>query len=234
MLKSLALLLTLLAAGAGVGLSEERHVVMILIDGLPATCSTIPRHPRPSSGAWRAGVSRRRGHAGLGPVGHLAEPDEPRHGESRRSARRPLQRQDSNDAGRGSWSSTSPRGPSRNSVRVPPMLFDVLKRAGQTSAAINWPCTRGSTSIDDNFPDVRAHSPIPPNGSRTNWSAKGCSNDSSRGMMSVQDEIWTEAACEVIRTRMPRFLALHLNNVDSTHHRYGPRSTPGLCGARAE
>src|SRR5262249_45105813 len=38
-------------------------------------------------------------------------------------------------------------------VRVP-LLFDILKRAGQTSAAINWPCTRGSTSIDDNFPDV--------------------------------------------------------------------------------
>ena len=38
-------------------------------------------------------------------------------------------------------------------VRVP-LLFDVLKGAGLTSAAINWPCTRGSTSIADNFPDV--------------------------------------------------------------------------------
>ena len=38
-------------------------------------------------------------------------------------------------------------------VRIP-LLFDILKRAGQSSAAINWPCTRGSTSIDDNFPDV--------------------------------------------------------------------------------
>jgi predicted AlkP superfamily pyrophosphatase or phosphodiesterase len=28
---------------------------------------------------------------------------------------------------------------------------------------------------------------------------------------------------------MPRLLALHLNNVDSTHHRYGPRSTPGYA-----
>src|SRR5262249_38557635 len=42
-----------------------------------------------------------------------------------------------------------------------------------------------------------------------------------------KDEIWTEAACRIIRGRMPRLLALHLNNVDSAHHRYGPGSAPG-------
>jgi hypothetical protein len=30
----------------------------------------------------------------------------------------------------------------------------------------------------------------------------------------VQDEIWTEAACEIIRDRMPRFLALHRRPTD--------------------
>jgi len=38
-------------------------------------------------------------------------------------------------------------------VRVP-LLFDLLKEAGKSSAAINWPCTRGSKSAADNFPDV--------------------------------------------------------------------------------
>jgi predicted AlkP superfamily pyrophosphatase or phosphodiesterase len=28
---------------------------------------------------------------------------------------------------------------------------------------------------------------------------------------------------------MPRFLALHLNNVDAAHHRYGPKSAPGYA-----
>ncbi len=32
---------------------------------------------------------------------------------------------------------------------------------------------------------------------------------------------------------MPRFLALHLNNVDTVHHRYGPKSPPGYAAAAA-
>ena len=32
---------------------------------------------------------------------------------------------------------------------------------------------------------------------------------------------------------MPRFLALHLNNVDTVHHRYGPKSAAGYAAAAA-
>jgi hypothetical protein len=35
----------------------------------------------------------------------------------------------------------------------------------------------------------------------------------------------------VIKDRMQRFLALHLNNVDAAHHRYGPRSAPAYAAA---
>jgi predicted AlkP superfamily pyrophosphatase or phosphodiesterase len=35
----------------------------------------------------------------------------------------------------------------------------------------------------------------------------------------------------VICDRMPSFLALHLNNVDAAHHRYGPKSGPGYTAA---
>src|SRR2546429_5286203 len=35
-----------------------------------------------------------------------------------------------------------------------PTLYDQLHHAGCRTAGINWPCTRGATNLDDNFPDV--------------------------------------------------------------------------------
>ena len=119
-------------------------------------------------------------------------------------------------------------GTQQELVRVP-LLFDVLKQAGQTSAAINWPCTRGSTSIDDNFPDVPGALAYTTPRLKEELARKGLLRRFEGGNDVVQDEIWTEAACQIIRDRMPRFLALHLNNVDAAHHRYGPRSAPGYA-----
>ena len=132
----------------------------------------------------------------------------------------------SSGADRVNWSSTSLQEPSRSSCEFP-YYFDVLKQCGQTSAAINWPCTRGSSSIDDNFPDVPGALAYTTQRLKDELSQKGLLDRFEKGNDGVQDEIWTEAACEVIRSRMPRFLALHFNNVDAAHHRYGPRSAPG-------
>src|SRR5262249_22148671 len=35
-----------------------------------------------------------------------------------------------------------------------PTVFDLLHKAGLRTAAIDWPCTRNSPSLDVNFPDV--------------------------------------------------------------------------------
>ena len=47
----------------------------------------------------------------------------------------------------------------------------------------------------------------------------------------VRDEVWTEAACRTIRERRPRPLALHLLNLDSIHHGYGPQTPPRYTAA---
>jgi predicted AlkP superfamily pyrophosphatase or phosphodiesterase len=117
-------------------------------------------------------------------------------------------------------------------VRVP-LLFDVLKEAGHRSAAINWPCTRGSKSIDDNFPDVPGPLAHTTPRLKDELTRMGLIERFKWGNDMVQDEIWTEAACHVIKDRMPRFLALHLNNVDTVHHRYGPKSAAGYAAAAA-
>ncbi len=219
-----------LAAGLGWARADDRHVVMILIDGLPAYLLDDPQASLPViRGLANEGVAAEGGMRVSDPsmtwpnqtslvTGSHAD----RHGVLFNGG---LERR-----GPGQLVEYFASRTQQELVRIP-MLFDVLKQAGQTSAAINWPCTRGSTSIDDNFPDVPGALAYTTPRLKDELSKKGLLRRFEKGNDIVQDEIWTEAACEVIRSRMPRFLALHLNSVDSAHHRYGPRSNPGYAAA---
>jgi predicted AlkP superfamily pyrophosphatase or phosphodiesterase len=115
-------------------------------------------------------------------------------------------------------------------VRKVPLLFDVLKKSGLSSAAINWPCTAGSSSIDDNFPDVPNELRYTTPRLKDELKEAGVLQRFDDGAV-ARDEVWTEATCQVIRRRKPSFLALHLLILDSTHHRYGPKSMPGYTAA---
>jgi predicted AlkP superfamily pyrophosphatase or phosphodiesterase len=230
MLKSLAWVVLFLAVAADTAVAAERHIVLILIDGLPAYLLDDPQASLPViRGLAKKGVAAEAGMRVSNPsitwpnctsVVTGSHPD--RHGvlTNGRLKRR----------GPGQVVEYFESASQQELVRVP-LLFDVLKKAGQTSAAINWPCTAGSTSIDDNFPDVpnalafttpRLMEELRRNGLLARFEA---------GNDVVQDEIRTEAACQIIRNRMPRFLALHLSNVDTAHHDYGPRSAPGYTAA---
>ncbi|WP_435016374.1 alkaline phosphatase family protein [Tundrisphaera sp. TA3] len=112
-----------------------------------------------------------------------------------------------------------------------PLLFDVIKAKGMTSAAINWPCTRGSSSIDDNFPDVPDQLRYTTPRLKEELAQSGHLARFERGGPVNRDDVWTEAACRVILNRMPRLMAFHLLNLDGTHHKYGPRTTPGYTAA---
>jgi predicted AlkP superfamily pyrophosphatase or phosphodiesterase len=232
MFRFLSLVTLLLAAVPASAGAQERHVVMILIDGLPAYLLDDPQASLP--------VIR-----GLAKVGAVAEsgmtvsdpsitwPNQTslvtgchadRHGVLYNGL---LERR-----GPGQLVEYFTSKTQQELVRVP-LLFDVLKHAGGTSAAINWPCTRGSTTIDDNFPDVPGPLAHTTPRLKDELARKGLIDRFKWGNDMVQDEIWTETACHVICDRMPRFLALHLNNVDTVHHRYGPKSAPGYAAAAA-
>jgi predicted AlkP superfamily pyrophosphatase or phosphodiesterase len=47
----------------------------------------------------------------------------------------------------------------------------------------------------------------------------------------VRDGNSTEAACRILRDRKPALLTLHVQNLDGTHHAYGPQSGPGYTAA---
>jgi predicted AlkP superfamily pyrophosphatase or phosphodiesterase len=232
MFNVLAFATLLLTALPGSTRSDERHVVMILIDGLPAYLLDDPQASLPViRGLAREGVAAEAGMTVSDPS--ITWPNQTslvtgchadRHGVLFNGL---LQRR-----GPGQLVEYFTSKSQQELVRVP-LLFDVLKQAGHRSAAINWPCTRGSKSIDDNFPDVPGPLAHTTPKLKEELARMGLIERFKWGNDMVQDEIWTEAACHVIRDRMPRFLALHLNNVDTVHHRYGPKSPPGYAAAAA-
>lgn len=113
-----------------------------------------------------------------------------------------------------------------------PTLLDVAHAAGLRTAEVNWPCTRGSKSLDDSFPDVpeqvthmtpRLREELVGLGVLADATDKSFAANSAPG----RDLIWTETARHIIRKRQPNVLLLHLLNVDSTHHAEGAQSPPG-------
>jgi predicted AlkP superfamily pyrophosphatase or phosphodiesterase len=110
-----------------------------------------------------------------------------------------------------------------------PTIFDWLHEAGLKTAAVNWPCTRSSKSIDDDFPDSPNTLNFTTARFKTEMVADGILKtgeqaDFAKIGQPERDEIWTKAGCYLIRKRMPNFMTLHLLNTDSTHHKYGPES----------
>lgn len=215
----------LLSAATTFAVAADRHVVVISVDGLPAYMHDDPKASLPAMRRLRQqGVIAKRGMTVSNPSvtwpNHTTlmtgvQPE--KHGVlfNGRLARN----------GPGLPVRVEPKATQAELVSVP-MLFDVLKPSGLTTAAINWPCTRGSESIDDNFPDVPdnvLHSTPRLIGE---LKSQGALEPDEFMKLSPpgRDEIWTLAACQVIRERKPRFLTLHLLNVDAIHHTYGAQT----------
>ncbi|WZO97388.1 alkaline phosphatase family protein [Isosphaeraceae bacterium EP7] len=210
--------------------AEDRHVVVITLDGFPATLLDDPHVSLPNLRKLRAeGASSRQGMRVVNPSvtwpNHTSlmtgvYPD--RHGVLFNGV-----------ATRGEPGSPTLVDPARSQqdlVKIP-LLFDVLKDAGMDSAALFWPCTRGSKSIADNMPDVPKDLDFTTPRLKQELADKGLLVNYEKGGGVVRDEVWTEAACQILRARKPRLLALHLLNLDGTHHRHGPDSAPGYTAA---
>jgi predicted AlkP superfamily pyrophosphatase or phosphodiesterase len=229
MCKFTAFLVMFAAAACQAAEAPQRHVVVITIDGLPGYLLDDPHASLPVIRGLRAeGVAAKRGMIVSNPS--VTWPNHTTlmtgvHPESHGVLYNGLPERQ----GRGKLVRVTGGKSQQDLVRVP-LLFDVLKDAGLSSAAINWPCTRGSTSIDDNFPDVPDQLRHTTQRLKDELAGSGHLQRFGDGPV-VRDEIWTEAASQVIRKRKPRLLALHLLNLDSTHHQFGPQSQPGYTAA---
>jgi predicted AlkP superfamily pyrophosphatase or phosphodiesterase len=125
----------------------------------------------------------------------------------------------------------------QNDLIAVPTLYDQLHRAGNRTAAINWPCTRSATTLDDNFPDApdRIHQTTPR--FRAELVRAGILDDIQdasfmRKGPAAADQAWTAAARHILQVRPPNLLLLHLLETDVIQHRYGPQ-TPAAYTALA-
>ena len=212
------------------GPPATRHVVIISIDGFPAYLLNDVRQPLPTI--------RRLAATGAAAEGmHVSNPSVtwPNH-TSLVSGVRPekhgvlfngvLVR-----AGAGEPVALDPKRDKTDLVRVE-TIYERLHDAGYSTAEINWPCTRNSKHLDDSFPDVPENVLHSSPRLRSELAAAGIlANESDASFKSLsavgRDEVWTSAACHVIRRRKPNLLLLHLLNVDATHHAEGPQSPAG-------
>lgn len=110
-----------------------------------------------------------------------------------------------------------------------PTIFDLLHQAGFKTAGVNWPCTRANKSLDDDIPDSPNTMTFTTPRLRADLVAAGFLKSESQADFAKtgqpeRDGIWTGAACLLVRKRMPDFMAFHLLNTDSTHHKYGPET----------
>jgi predicted AlkP superfamily pyrophosphatase or phosphodiesterase len=96
-----------------------------------------------------------------------------------------------------------------------PTIFDLLHEHGFRTAAIDWPCTRNSTALDDDFPDTPDSLLHTTSRLRRELVAQNILADESDAAFHAltgpgRDDVWTKAACYVIRQRKPNLLVLHL------------------------
>jgi predicted AlkP superfamily pyrophosphatase or phosphodiesterase len=104
-------------------------------------------------------------------------------------------------------------------------LYDAAYDAGLTTAQVDWVAIWNAPTITWEFrerPD--AGQPIPREMIEAGRvSAADVAAFGARNIV-WRDEIWTTAAVHIIEAHRPNLLLFHLLNLDSTHHRYGPRT----------
>ena len=210
--------------------AADRHVVLITVDGLPAYLFDDPSAPLPNI----------RGLAADGVVAEgmtVSNPSVtwPNHTSLVTGCRPELHGVLFNGVlerpGPGLPVKVNPRKDKAELVRVP-TIYDVLHAKGLTTAAINWPCTRNSGTIADDFPDVPETLEHSTPRLLEGLDQAGILKEADRPGFNklsgpARDRIWTQAACQVIRERKPHFVLFHLLNVDAIHHKYGPKSSAG-------
>ena len=231
MLRCLSVLISLLSVAA-VPRGGESHVLVLTIDGFSASLLTDPAAPVPTFRALAAeGATAAQGMRVVNPSvtwpNHTSivtgvRPD--RHGVLANGVIR------RGEPGRPAR--VNPDADMAELVAVP-TVFDVLHKAGLSTAGINWPCTRGATTLDDNWGDVPRQVQTMTPRLRDELTAAGIippGEGFDKFSGARRDQAWTAALCHVIRARKPRFMLWHFLNTDSLHHKYGPSTPAGHTG----
>lgn len=108
-------------------------------------------------------------------------------------------------------------------------LYDVAHDRGLTTAQVDWVAIQNAPTITWAF----AERPDPSSAVARELAAAGAISEADLGSFATRnivwrDRMWTAAAAHIIRAHRPNLMMFHLLNLDSTHHRYGPRTPAAL------
>jgi predicted AlkP superfamily pyrophosphatase or phosphodiesterase len=112
-------------------------------------------------------------------------------------------------------------------------LYDAAHERGLTTAQVDWVAIQNAPTITWEFPERPD-----PKGTIAREAVKaGILSQADLEAFHTKnilwrDHIWTRAAAHILREHRPNLLLFHLLNLDSTQHRYGPR-TPAAMSAMA-
>jgi len=112
-------------------------------------------------------------------------------------------------------------------VRVP-TVYDLAYKAGLTTAQVDWVAIQNPGTITWEFgerPKVQGaiEKEMIAEGLLTDKEVEGFDKNNSIW----RDQVWTNAAIHILKKHKPNLLLFHLLNLDSTHHRYGPKTAAG-------
>jgi predicted AlkP superfamily pyrophosphatase or phosphodiesterase len=109
-----------------------------------------------------------------------------------------------------------------------PTIYDVAYEAGLTTAQVDWVAIYRAKTITWQFPELPD-----PNGviERELIAAGTVTQEQLRTFedgdsnQAWRDQIWTDAAADILVNHEPNLLLVHLLNLDDTNHKYGPMSS---------
>ncbi len=124
-----------------------------------------------------------------------------------------------------------PWRPQKEMVRVP-TLYDIAHGAGLTTAQVDWVAILNAPAITWEFPERPERPEAKPEIGREMVKAGVLSQAdldtfATRNIV-WRDEMWTSAAVHIIREHRPNLSLFHLLALDSTQHRYGPRTPAAM------
>jgi predicted AlkP superfamily pyrophosphatase or phosphodiesterase len=104
-------------------------------------------------------------------------------------------------------------------------LYDAAHEAGLTTAQVDWVAIWNAPTITWEFRERPEVSQLIPQ-EMIKAGLLSESDVATFGSRNIvwRDEVWTTAAVHILRQHRPNLMLFHLLNLDSTHHRYGPRT----------
>ena len=108
-------------------------------------------------------------------------------------------------------------------------LYDAAHERGMTTAQVDWVAIYNAPTITWEFRErPEANRQIGPELVKAGLMSQKELDEFQTGNILWKDHIWTTAAEHILRRHRPNLLLFHLLNLDSTHHRYGPRTPAGM------